>query len=220
MNSVLAKKISLKKALVSSPPWLGNVRHYVRTPRVFNLEKRLCRNFAADQFTSHLTHMSQQYHRFFNQADAMIEAKESAATESTSNLLHPASARHDASIDEKYQHYIQRIFKWSIYRNHSTNAMIRREDMDPALIEMRRLAAYFGNPEKNIRIVHVAGTNGKGSVSLKVARALQRMGLKTGLFTSPHIDTFRERVQVDGVLISKQHVVEHFESILRAIQDE
>ena len=131
--------------------------------------------------------------------------------------MHPAAARSDTSIDERYEHYIQRIFKWSMYRNNKIS-MIKREDMDPALIEMRRLAAYFGNPEKSMRMIHVAGTNGKGSVSLKVARALQKMGLKAGLFTSPHIDTFRERVQVDGMLISKQHVVEHFESILRAIQ--
>ena len=105
-----------------------------------------------------------------------------------------------------------------MYRN-GKNAMIKREDMDPALIEMRRLAAYFGNPEKSFRVIHVAGTNGKGSVSLKVARGLEKMGFKTGLFTSPHIDTFRERVQVNGNLISKEHVVEHFEAILRAIQE-
>ena len=47
--------------------------------------------------------------------------------------------------------------------------LIEREDMNPALIEMRRICDYFDNPEKSMKIVHVAGTNGKGSVSLKVA---------------------------------------------------
>ena len=47
-------------------------------------------------------------------------------------------------------------------------------------------------------VVTVAGTNGKGSVSMKVARSLESMGIKTGLFTSPHIISFRERVQVNS----------------------
>ena len=69
--------------------------------------------------------------------------------------------------------------------------------MDDNLVEMRKLASHFGNPQNQIKIIHVAGTNGKGSVSLKVASSLQEMGFKTGLFTSPHINSFRERIQVD-----------------------
>jgi dihydrofolate synthase/folylpolyglutamate synthase len=66
--------------------------------------------------------------------------------------------------------------------------------MDDNLLEMRKLAASFDNPQSNLKIIHVAGTNGKGSVSLKVASCLQEMGYKTGLFTSPHINSFRERI--------------------------
>ncbi len=50
-------------------------------------------------------------------------------------------------------------------------------------------------------VVHVAGTNGKGSVCMKVARALQASGLRTGLFVSPHIACFRERMQMDGMYV-------------------
>lgn len=69
--------------------------------------------------------------------------------------------------------------------------------MDPALNEMRKLIEAFDYPEKSFKVIHVAGTNGKGSVSLKIATSLEKMGYKTGMFTSPHIDTFRERVQVN-----------------------
>ena len=76
--------------------------------------------------------------------------------------------------------------------------------MDPALNEMRRLCEAFDNPEKSFKVIHVAGTNGKGSVSLKLATCLEKMGFKTGMFTSPHIDTFRERVQVNRSMITKE----------------
>lgn len=89
--------------------------------------------------------------------------------------------------------------------------------MDPALNEMRKLSEALGNPEKSFKVIHVAGTNGKGSVSLKVATCLEKLGFKTGMFTSPHIDTFRERVQVNRELISKEQVVQHFEAICDAI---
>jgi len=54
-----------------------------------------------------------------------------------------------------------------------------------------------GNFHLKIPFIHVAGTNGKGSVALKVAKILQHSGFKTGLYTSPHLFTFRERIQVE-----------------------
>ena len=63
---------------------------------------------------------------------------------------------------------------------------------------MRAMSGMFGNPENDFKIVHVTGTNGKGSVSLKTARALEQLGFRVGLFTSPHISTFRERLQVNS----------------------
>jgi len=68
-----------------------------------------------------------------------------------------------------------------------------------------------------MKIIHVAGTNGKGSVSLKVAKGLQKLGLKTGLFTSPHVNSFRERIRVNDELTSQTSVIRHFEKLLEMV---
>ena len=66
--------------------------------------------------------------------------------------------------------------------------------MTEELKDMRKIANCFDNPQNALKVIHVAGTNGKGSVSMKVARSLEKMGFKTGLFTSPHIVDFTERI--------------------------
>lgn len=66
---------------------------------------------------------------------------------------------------------------------------------------------YFKNPHLKYRTVHVAGTNGKGSVSHMIASVLQESGYKTGLYTSPHLKDFRERIKVNGKMISEDDVV-------------
>ena len=60
------------------------------------------------------------------------------------------------------------------------------------------LDAHFGHPHRHFKTVHVAGTNGKGSCSHTLAAMLQAMGLKVGLYTSPHLVDFRERIRVNG----------------------
>jgi dihydrofolate synthase/folylpolyglutamate synthase len=67
---------------------------------------------------------------------------------------------------------------------------------------------YFGNPHRKYRTVHVAGTNGKGSVAHMMASVLQQAGLKTGLYTSPHLRDFRERIRVNGKMIPESSVIE------------
>ena len=62
----------------------------------------------------------------------------------------------------------------------------------------------LGHPEKDLRIIHIAGTNGKGSVSAFLRSVFECAGLKTGMFTSPHLVDFRERIQVQGDMISKE----------------
>ena len=69
----------------------------------------------------------------------------------------------------------------------------------------------LGNPEKKIKYVHVAGTNGKGSSSHMLAAILQQAGYKTGLYTSPHLVDFRERIKINGKMISKTEVVKFVE---------
>ncbi len=68
------------------------------------------------------------------------------------------------------------------------------------------LDEHFGHPHKSFKTIHIAGTNGKGSVSHMLAAVLQTAGYKTGLFTSPHLLDFRERIRVNGELISEDYV--------------
>ena len=62
---------------------------------------------------------------------------------------------------------------------------------------------HLGNPHKTFRSIHIAGTNGKGSVSHMLASIFQEAGYKTGLYTSPHLIDFRERIQINGTYIPK-----------------
>ncbi len=71
----------------------------------------------------------------------------------------------------------------------------------------------LGHPEKQFLSVHVAGTNGKGSVSTKIAKGLTLSGKKVGLFTSPHISSFCERIVIDGVQISEETVLYYIDQL-------
>ena len=68
------------------------------------------------------------------------------------------------------------------------------------------LAAHLGNPEQNLKSIHVAGTNGKGSTSHLLASVLQEAGYKVGLYTSPHLKEYRERIAINGEHISEEYV--------------
>ena len=77
-----------------------------------------------------------------------------------------------------------------------------------------KLAALTGNPQNHLRFIHVAGTNGKGSTCAMLESTYRAAGLRTGLFTSPHLVSFRERIQVNRRLISESEVVRLVEEIL------
>ena len=68
----------------------------------------------------------------------------------------------------------------------------------PGLSRITELLAALGNPEKSLRCVHIAGTNGKGSTSAMLDSILREAGYKVGTFTSPYIETFNERIMYDG----------------------
>ena len=70
------------------------------------------------------------------------------------------------------------------------------------------LDSYFGQPHKSFKSIHVAGTNGKGSVSHMLAAILQEAGYKTGLYTSPHLKDFRERIKVNGSMVPEKYVMD------------
>ncbi len=71
-----------------------------------------------------------------------------------------------------------------------------------------QLAEYLGNPHFNFKSIHVGGTNGKGSTSHILASVLQETGYEVGLYTSPHLKDFRERIRINGIEISKEFVVD------------
>jgi dihydrofolate synthase/folylpolyglutamate synthase len=76
------------------------------------------------------------------------------------------------------------------------------------------LCKRLGQPQQQFKSVHIAGTNGKGSTSHMLAAILQTAGYKTGLYTSPHLKDFRERIRVDGQMISEQTVIDFVEDHL------
>lgn len=75
-----------------------------------------------------------------------------------------------------------------------------------------KLAAHLGNPERGFKSVHVAGTNGKGSSSHMIASVLQEAGYKVGLYTSPHLKDYRERIRINGKYISEKAVVDFIQN--------
>ncbi|WP_300108098.1 folylpolyglutamate synthase/dihydrofolate synthase family protein [uncultured Alistipes sp.] len=81
------------------------------------------------------------------------------------------------------------------------------EAYKPGLERITAFCKQLGNPQRNFYTIHIAGTNGKGSVSHILAAVLQQAGYRTGLYTSPHLNDFRERILVDGEMIPKQKVV-------------
>ncbi len=89
----------------------------------------------------------------------------------------------------------------------------------PGLERIEALLSKLGNPQKNLRIVHVAGTNGKGSVSTMLSNIFREEGMKTGLFTSPYIVDFCERIQVDGEMIPHEKLASLTEKIKPIVEE-
>src|ERR1700694_2949620 len=82
-----------------------------------------------------------------------------------------------------------------------------------------KLAARAGNPQQKLRFIHVAGTNGKGSTCAMLESIYRAAGLRVGLFTSPHLVSFRERIQVNRELIIEAGVVRLIEEIRPLLQE-
>jgi dihydrofolate synthase/folylpolyglutamate synthase len=92
-------------------------------------------------------------------------------------------------------------------------------DVKLRLTVMEQMLARLGNPEKRLRVVHVGGTNGKGSTVAMVASVLHAAGYRVGMFTKPHLSNFTERISVDGAQISERHVIELVDRMLPAIDE-
>ena len=89
-----------------------------------------------------------------------------------------------------------------VYQNQGASAY------KPGLEKMQAFAAHLGNPQQDFASIHVAGTNGKGSTSHMLAAALQSMGYKVGLYTSPHLLDFSERIRMNGKVVDQSFIVD------------
>lgn len=86
------------------------------------------------------------------------------------------------------------------------------------LERLRRLLELLGNPQEGLKIIHVAGTNGKGSVTAMVARSLEAAGYRVGRYTSPHLEEFTERMSINGRDIAPERVAELVERIQPVVE--
>lgn len=109
-----------------------------------------------------------------------------------------------------YQEVIQYLYNATPVFEHIGAAAYK-----PGLQTTEALDAHYGHPHKHYRTIHVAGTNGKGSVSHSLASILQEAGLRVGLYTSPHLVDFRERIRVNGECISEDYVIRFVEDFIR-----
>lgn len=83
----------------------------------------------------------------------------------------------------------------------------------PGLERIENLLQRLGNPQNDYKVIHVCGTNGKGSVSALLARSLQQAGFNVGLFSSPYVEDYREQIQVNGQFISRQDFADCFSAL-------
>ncbi|WP_374446332.1 folylpolyglutamate synthase/dihydrofolate synthase family protein [Epilithonimonas sp.] len=89
----------------------------------------------------------------------------------------------------------------------------------PGLDNIRKLCDYFGNPQGKIKTVHIGGTNGKGSTSNMLASILQESGYKVGLYNSPHLIDFTERIKINGANCEKEFVYDFVQKLKRLPED-
>ena len=82
----------------------------------------------------------------------------------------------------------------------------------PDLSRMEAFCSHLNSPEKKIKTIHIAGTNGKGSTAHMIASVLQEAGYRVGLYTSPHLRDFRERIKINGAFIEKDYIVKFIQN--------
>jgi dihydrofolate synthase/folylpolyglutamate synthase len=118
------------------------------------------------------------------------------------------------SVEEQYQDCLAYIYdKLPMFTRLGAAAY------KPDLKNIEALCAMIGNPQHGFKSIHIAGTNGKGSCSHVLASILQCQGYRTGLYTSPHIFDFRERIKINGIPIAKEWVVKFLSSLREAIEE-
>lgn len=110
------------------------------------------------------------------------------------------------NIDDKYKEALDYLYS-QLPMFSRVGAAAYKPGLDTSLA----IDSFFGHPHRKFKSIHVGGTNGKGSTSHTLAAVLQSQGYKTGLYTSPHLVDFRERMRINGEMIPKEKVVEFVE---------
>ena len=113
-----------------------------------------------------------------------------------------------------YQEVIQYLYSQLPVFQHQGAAALNYK-----LDKIKQICELLGNPQQQLKCVHVAGTNGKGSTSHFIASILQENGYKVGLYTSPHLKSFTERVRVNGVEIAEKEVIDFVQEYKTIIED-
>ena len=109
------------------------------------------------------------------------------------------------SLDPEYRSALDFLYSFVDYEK---NGRWKYDGGHFDLDRVRALLDALGNPHRRGWFVHVAGTNGKGSVCAMTASALQDAGLKVGMYTSPHLVTFRERIRINGAPLTHREVID------------
>ncbi|KAL9184108.1 hypothetical protein ACHAXT_002194 [Thalassiosira profunda] len=127
-----------------------------------------------------------------------------SSSKTTPGAMHTSDAPREEQSWSHYERLVRKLYMTNLFNP----VKLGLENMD-------RLHKALGSPmdQPNISIVHIAGSNGKGSVALKTAHTLQLANYKVGLFVSPHISSFRERIQINGEPISEAQVERYLQEI-------
>ncbi len=120
----------------------------------------------------------------------------------------PYSTLYASMLNNSYKSTVEWLFtQFPSYQ------VIGSKAYKPTLDKVLKLSEHFGNPGKSLKFIHVAGSNGKGSVSSMLASILKESGVRVGLFTSPHIRDFRERIRINGEMITEEEVIDFVERV-------
>jgi dihydrofolate synthase/folylpolyglutamate synthase len=113
-----------------------------------------------------------------------------------------------------YQHTLDYLYHTLPMFSHAGSAAYKKD-----LTNIRALCTHLGHPQQQFRSMHIGGTNGKGSVSHMLAAILQEAGYKTGLYTSPHLYDFRERIRINGIVVEELFVVDFVQKLKPLIEE-
>jgi dihydrofolate synthase/folylpolyglutamate synthase len=116
--------------------------------------------------------------------------------------------------NDKYAEAVRYIFSNADFTSAAKRYQLPQENW----ARFEALLTQLGDPFKKLKVVHIAGTNGKGTTSALCEAMLRASGARVGLFTSPHLHTFRERIRLNGELVSKGDVVAAMEQVRPAVE--